>query len=86
MNKYKVTSPYVSILSGTLSLSDEQAAARAHCVSRRNDGFYNVAGPTGFKRGEIFGFDGDCSRMMLTMLEQVADDAEKEKKQKKEKK
>lgn len=59
METMEVTGSYVEILSGTLKLTQHQADARKFGLeSTSKKGVYKVINRVGFKRGEVFGYEG----------------------------
>lgn len=70
MKRYKVIGLYVTIMSGFLELTPEQASAREHAIQPlTTKGQYAVKIPTGFKRGEEFGWDGEPNKSQLAEIE-----------------
>jgi hypothetical protein len=66
MKRYKVTAPFVNFHSGTLLLSKEQYASRAHALKpTKTPDRYLVLSPVQFKRGEEIGFGGEVSKALL---------------------
>jgi len=62
MKDYIVEADYVSISSGIIKLTKEQASARDHALEKTKEaGVYNIIAKTGFKKGEVFSYDGDIS-------------------------
>tara|TARA_Y100000310_G_scaffold342185_1_gene444184 strand:+ start:6969 stop:7328 length:360 start_codon:yes stop_codon:yes gene_type:complete len=62
MRKYKVVCRYGRINAGFVELTKDQARRRRHCLDHLEDNVYLLKEKTGFKSGEVFGFDGDLSR------------------------
>ena len=60
-----------------LSLSEEQAAARAHCLTELEDGLYLVERRVEFKRGEVVGYDGPMDKALSSKV--TDQDAEEKK-------
>ena len=78
MKRYEVIAPFVLIHAGALQLTDEQALSRKGFLTRtKKKGVYLVDVPTGFKRGELIGFDGEIDRsLMLDLAEKKPDPRE----------
>ena len=70
MKKYKVIGRYVKFMSGVLELSKEQYGAREHALTpvEGKEDLYQVLKPTGFKKGEEFGYDGKVNKALLKDL------------------
>lgn len=51
-----------------LQLDEKQAAARAYGLKAKGDGLYETTDAVQFKRGEKFGYDGEPSKAMRTMI------------------
>lgn len=67
MKKVTVDGGPLSVNSGQISLTAEQARPRLHAlvavkVDAKGGGVYSVTGPIQFKRGESFGFDGEVGK------------------------
>ena len=59
METMEVTGSYVEILSGNLKLTQQQADARKYGLEATpKKGVYKVINRVGFKRGEVFGYEG----------------------------
>lgn len=56
MKKF-VTTGIVNLGSGLVELSDDQAKPRAHRLTAKGDGIYEITGPVVLKAGEQFGCD-----------------------------
>lgn len=80
MNRYKVVGPFVNVHSGVLSLTAEQAAARAAMVKANTEGNYEIVRTAQFKRGESFGYDGVISK---EFVDEVVDENKPETKRRK---
>lgn len=65
MKKYMVSGPYARFMSGVLRLTEEQYRSREHALDPLGDGRYRITAPTGFKRGEVLGFDGEVNKDLL---------------------
>jgi hypothetical protein len=76
MKTYEVTGTYVSVNSGTLRLKPEQAAARAHALKETGKHLFEVLSPVGFKRGEVFGYDGQINKALLSEVAETGKKAE----------
>lgn len=48
----------ITLASGSVNLSKEQAACRLHNLIDKGDGVYEIKRPIGFKAGEVFEYDG----------------------------
>lgn len=64
MKKYLVEGDFITVPSGELELSAAQAYARNHVLTEAKKGKnrYVLTGPTQFKKGEKFGYDGDLGK------------------------
>ena len=74
MKKVCVTGFSATIGSGSLVLSEAQAGPRLIAGTIRpgkKDGIFDVVGLVTFKRGEIFGYDGELPPSMLEDMEPV---------------
>jgi len=69
MKTYEVVAPYAGVNSGTVQITPEQARARRFALEPLGDDLYRVTQATGFKRGEMFGFDGDMPKSLALCLE-----------------
>lgn len=60
----------VTLSSGRLKLTPDQARTRAHNLTPVNatSGVYEIVKPVQFKRGESFGYDGDIPKAMAGEL------------------
>ena len=96
MTKYKIVGKYASFnpSPGILELTDEQYARRKHALKKvdkkgraikKMEGvaIYEIIAPTGFKHGEVIGFDGDVNKLLMQELEDIEAAAEEEAAQKK---
>lgn len=70
MQRY-ITVGIVNIVSGILDLTPEQASSRQGSIVSLGDGLYEVTRPIQFKRGEIFGYDGDINRTLAELIKPV---------------
>jgi len=76
--KYIVTGKSVSITGGVLTLSEAQAADRAHCLKKLSGkNQYEILETVIFKNGEKFGFDGKLPKSIGVDLEAEKAAAEK---------
>lgn len=66
MNKYVVTNP-VTLRSGVVRLTKEQASKRAHALEPAGKD-YRIIGQIQFKTGEEFGYEGDLPKSMAENL------------------
>lgn len=71
MKLYEVVAPYAGVNSGRVEITPEQARARRFALEPLGDNLYRVTQPTGFKRGEMFGFDGDMPKALALGLESL---------------
>lgn len=78
MKLYEVVAPYAGVNSGRVEITPEQARARRFALEPLGDDLYRVMQPTGFKRGEVFGHDGDMPKDLALCLEAVEPEAEAE--------
>ena len=67
--KYEVTAVSARINSGVLELTKEQAGPRLHNLKLIKGNKYEVLNTVEFKRGEVFGFDGDLPKVLASALE-----------------
>ena len=74
MKKYEVTNRPAGFGPGAiLGLTDDQADARAHALTRKGKGkIYTVEQPVIFKIGEVIGVEGKLSRAMEECLQKPA--------------
>lgn len=78
MKKYRVSGPYAGFMSGVLQLTKEQYGQRLHALVPLGDGLYRVTAPTGFKRGEVIGFEGEVNKALVQEIAQVPSGMEEE--------
>lgn len=71
MRKIKVTGEFIYLHSGNVKLTERQARDRAHGVKQVKDDLYEITGPIGFKRGEVFSFDGDIGKGFADDVEET---------------
>ncbi|HOD32981.1 MAG TPA: Rho termination factor N-terminal domain-containing protein [Holophaga sp.] len=76
MKTYEVVAPYAGVNSGTVQITPEQARARRFALEPLGDDLYRVTQPTGFKRGEMFAFDGDMPKDLALCLEALEPEPE----------
>ncbi len=76
MKNYKVLSTFVTLHGGTLILSADQVKRRSHLLSENDDGSFSINGSVGFKKGEIFHYDGVVNRSLLELIEEIDDSAD----------
>lgn len=69
IQKYEVTAVSARINSGVLELTKEQAGPRMHNLKPIKGNKYEVLNTVEFKRGEVFGFDGDLPKVLASALE-----------------
>lgn len=67
MNKYVVTNP-VTLRSGVVRLTKEQASKRAHALEPAGKDCYHILGQIQFKDGEEIGYEGDLPKSMADNL------------------
>lgn len=65
MKTYKVIGACASFMSGVLRLTEEQYQARRHALNPVGGVLYQVVQPTGFKQGEILGYEGEVNKTLL---------------------
>lgn len=63
LNKHKVVGSICVISGGLIQLSDDQYSLRSHNLLKLEGDVYEVINRIEFKRGEIFGHDGDLSKV-----------------------
>jgi hypothetical protein len=71
MRKIKVTGDFIVLHGGNVRLNEKQAKAREHAVKHIKDDLYEITGPVGFKRGEVFYFDGDVGKGHVEDVEET---------------
>lgn len=71
MKLYEVVAPYAGVNSGMVEITAEQARARRFALEPLGGDLYRVTQPTGFKRGEMFAFDGDMPKALALCLESL---------------
>jgi len=76
MKIYEVVAPYAGVNSGRVEITPEQARARRFALEPLGDDLYRVTQPTGFKRGEMFAFDGDMPKDLALCLEALEPEPE----------
>jgi hypothetical protein len=69
MKSFEVVAAFANVNSGRIALSRTQYEARRHNLEPAGDGIYKVRSPIQFKRGEIFGYDGEVNKALLQHLE-----------------
>ena len=62
MRKIKVVGDFITLYSGRVRLDKTQARAPSHSITLVKDDLYEINGPIGFKRGEVFYFDGEVGK------------------------
>lgn len=70
--KYEVTAVSARINSGVLELTKEQAGPRLHNLKLIKGNKYEVLNTVEFKRGEVFGYDGDLPKVLADVMEPEA--------------
>lgn len=78
MKLYEVVAPYAGVNSGMVEITTEQARARRFALEPLGDDLYRVMQPTGFKRGEVFGHDGEIPKCLALCLEAIEPEPEAE--------
>ncbi len=78
MKLYEVVAPYAGVNSGKVEITPEQARARRFALEPLGGDLYRVTQPTGFKRGEMFGHDGEMPKCLALCLEAVEPEPEAE--------
>jgi hypothetical protein len=78
MKLYEVVAPYAGVNSGRVEITPEQARARRSALEPLGDDLYRVMQPTGFKRGEVFGHDGEMPKCLALCLEAIEPDPQAE--------
>jgi len=76
MNKYRVIGAYVSVSSGIVELTKAQAGARGYALTDlkkpgeliEGTGQYAVEKQTGFKLGEVFGWDEEANKALAQVI------------------
>lgn len=71
MKLYEVIAAYASVNQGKVQVSHEQFRARRFALKPLGDDLYLVMQPTGFKRGEVFGHDGEMPKCLASCLSEV---------------
>jgi hypothetical protein len=73
MKRYIAVAP-VTLHTGYLEISPEQAAGRGYCleaVKNAKGSLFAIKGPVQFKVGEVFGYDGDATKAMRHQVEET---------------
>jgi hypothetical protein len=78
MKLYEVVAPYAGVNFGMVEITPEQARARRFALEPLGGDLYRVMQPTGFKRGEVFGHDGEMPKCLALCLEAVEPEPEAE--------
>ena len=83
MKRYEVVAPVVNVISGTVRVTPDQFRARRHAlalVGEAEDGTVEatVSSSVGFKRGEVFGYDGEMPKCLALCLEALEPEPEAE--------
>lgn len=71
MCKIKVTGDFIFLHSGKVRLNEKQAKAREHGLKHVEGDVYEITGPVGFKRGEVFGYDGEIGKSHAEDVEEI---------------
>lgn len=77
MKRYEVISVKVTLASGVLQLSKEQAGCREHALRPMGDGLFLIDQPVEFKCGEVIGYDGEINKILMTEIEPLDGDGKK---------
>lgn len=73
MQNYEVTGKSIRLGGGIVRLTDEQAKAREHLLEETDKpGIYKITGEFDFKKGEVFGFDGELPKATVMSLEHAS--------------
>ncbi len=81
MKKVRVTGFCATLGSGKIELTPEQAGPRVNAgtiAATKKDGVFEVVGQVQFKRGEVFGYDGEFPPSLLEDMSPVKDAVQKE--------
>lgn len=66
MQKYRVLDQPVTINTGLVALTEKQVGIRSHCLKPTLEaGVYQVLSSFQFKKGEVFGYDGELPKNLL---------------------
>lgn len=84
MQTYKVGGPFITLIAGLVQITAEQARARTHAliaVEQQEDGggIFEVNGSVTFKRGEIFGHDGEIPKSIACAVDALGNEEAPEK-------
>lgn len=77
MRSFQVVSAYASINQGRVLVSQDQFRARAHALVAIGEPDEHgcieaeVTGSIGFKKGELFAYDGELSKALVLCLDEV---------------
>ena len=63
MKNYKVIGIITRLTAGLVKISGDQIRRRIHNLKKVGDGEYEIVNPIEFKNGEVFGHDGDLSKV-----------------------
>ena len=75
MKEIVVTGKQATLRSGTVKLTTDQAASREHGLEKvegKKD-LYTIIDAVSFKRGEVFGYDGEISKTLFDTVGEVVD-------------
>jgi len=75
MKEIVVTGKQATLRSGTVKLTADQAASREHGLEKlegKKD-LYIITEAVSFKRGEVFGHDGEINKALFDTLGEVVD-------------
>lgn len=70
MKTYTVNHP-LTIQSGILQLTKEQAKPRMHNINALSNDTFLIINAVNFKAGEVFGYDGDLPKSVASLAEPV---------------
>lgn len=65
------TTDTVSLFSGRVGLTEDQAKRRSMYLRKVKDGEYEIAGPVQFKAGELIGFTGPTDKGIRSKLVKI---------------
>lgn len=71
MRKIRVKGDFIVLHSGKVRLDPKQAKAREHGIRHVKDDTYEIVSPVGFKRGEVFYFDGEIGKTHVEDVEET---------------
>lgn len=68
MKQFQVIARQLTLNSGQVRLSEQQAAVRQHCLKKVGNGVYEITGECNFKAGERLEYDGDLPKGLATSM------------------